>query len=129
MPNIAERRRAERHDSQQCTHEWQDENIVFSCGTVQEVKVCVKCEGLVQPCEGCKQHHLVEKGQGGVASMPTMTTRDWLEKHRCNAESIGDIPIPFVRMPPDYDSELETHATYWEYDEEPGVFELAELSG
>ena len=112
-----------------CIHKWRDRQVVFPCGTSQSAKVCVKCAGLIQQCEGCKQFHLVEKGQGGADSMPKSVNRAWLEQHACTAESIEDIPIPFVRMPPYYDTELDTCASYWEDEDQLGVYELAEFSG
>ena len=56
--------------------------------------------------------------------MPPWVSESWLKKRGCAGENFGDIPIPFVRVPPDYEPAAYDLAIYEEIDEEPGHYEL-----
>ena len=47
-----------------------------------------------------------------------------MKERGCVGENFGDIPIPFVRMPPDYEPPALDLAIYEEIDGEPGSYEL-----
>ena len=56
--------------------------------------------------------------------MPPWVSESWLKERGCAGENFGDIPIPFVRMPPDYQSAAYDLAIYEEVDGELGRYEL-----
>ena len=56
--------------------------------------------------------------------MPPWVSESWLRERGCAGENFGDIPIPFVRMPPDYEPARYELAIYEEIDEDPGCYEL-----
>ena len=112
-----------------CSHMWAEaQSITFSCGTQGELKECTRCGGFVQPCRSCGQYHLVDSGRGGEATMPRVVSRPWLEAHRCDTEDFGEVPVPVVRMPPDFEADFDTFATYWEIENRPGFYELESFS-
>ena len=99
-----------------CRHTWGEPEITsFPCGIRAETRVCETCQGLADVCEGCGVYHLVYKGRGGEYSMPSWVSGSWLKEHRCAGENFGDIRIPFVRIPPDYEPQRMTcrDATSW----------------
>ena len=51
-------------------------------------------------------------------------SESWLKEHGCAGEKFGDVPIPFVRTPADYEISMFDLATYGEIDGEPGCYEL-----
>ena len=113
-----------------CRHAWGEfETVSVSCGSRDEMKVCTKCQGIAHRCEGCRGYHLVYEGQGGEYSMPSWVPESWLKEHGCAGENFGDIPIPFVRTPPDYEPPMYDLGIYEEIDGEPGCYELEWLSG
>ena len=61
--------------------------------------------------------------------MPHEVSRAWLEEHGCPKEDFGDVPIPFVRMPPAFEEQLMDLAHYMESDDKPGVYDLESFSG
>ena len=77
-----------------------------------EIRVCETCQGFAYVCKECRGYHLVDEGQGGEYSMPPWLSESWLKKRGGVAENFGDIPIPFVRVPPDYESALYDLAIY-----------------
>ena len=56
--------------------------------------------------------------------MPPWVSESWLKERGCAGENFGDIPIPFVRMPPDYEPAAYELAIYEEIEGEPGCYEL-----
>ena len=56
--------------------------------------------------------------------MPPWVSESWLKEHGCVGENFGDIPIPLVRMPPDYEPAAYELAIYEEIEGEPGRYEL-----
>ena len=61
-----------------------------------------------------KAYHLVYEGQGGEYSMLPWVSESWLKGHRCAGEKFGNVPIPFVRTPADYEPPMFDLATYGE---------------
>ena len=113
-----------------CFHQWQLIPATFSCGTQQDVMECMKCGGLVQPCEDCSKYPTPESGRGGRESMPDVVSEEWVKEHICGEDS-WEVHIPWVRMVTDgFDNvQLETHAEYVEDEENPGHYELSSFSG
>ena len=114
-----------REGPEPCTHTWGDpEHVSFSRADHAVVRVCETCQGFVRRCKRCRRFHMVYKGQGGEYAMPWWVSEEWLKERRCARRELGEVPIPFVRMPegnlpPEYDL-----ATYREIDGEPGRYEL-----
>ena len=75
-------------------------------------------------CKRCGGYYLVDEGRGGEYSMPPWVSESWLKECRCAGENFGDIPVPFVRMPPDYEPAIYELAIYEEIDGAPGCHEL-----
>ena len=61
-----------------------------------------------------KAYHLVYEGQGGEYSMPHWVSESWLKEHGYAGEKFGNVPIPFVRTPADYEPPMFDLATYGE---------------
>ena len=101
------------------------ETVSFSCGGSRDViRVCETRQGFVRRCKRCRGFHLVYEGQGGEYLMPPWVSESWLKEHWCAGEKFGDVPIPFVRTPADYEISMFDLATYGEIDGEPGCYEL-----
>ena len=101
------------------------ETVSFSCGGSRDViRVCETCQGFVRRCKRCRGFHLVYEGQGGEYLMPPWVSESWLKEHGCAGEKFGDVPIPFVRTPADYEISMFDLAIYGEIDREPGCYEL-----
>ena len=75
-------------------------------------------------CKGCGEYHLVHEGKGGEYVLPPWVSESWLKKHGCTGENFGDIPIPFVRMPADYELPMFVLPTYRAIDDQPERYEL-----
>ena len=108
-----------------CRHTWgEPETVSLSSGSRDEIRVCATCQGFVHRCKRCGGYHLVDEGRGGEYSMPPWISESWLKERGCAGENFGDIPVPFVRMPPDYEPAMYDLAIYEEIDGEPGCYEL-----
>lgn len=108
-----------------CKHTWgEPEAVRTPGGGSDETTVCSTCGGFVSRCRRCSRYHLVDEGRGGEYMMLPWVTESWLTEHGCAAENFGDVPIPFVRMPPDYEPSAFELAIYEETDGEPGHYEL-----
>ena len=101
---------------------------MFSCGTTGELRVCVRCAGIIQPCGSCRQYHLVVQGRGGPGAMPAIASEAWLTARRCPNEDFGEVPVSSVRTPPHFEPFFEEFATYGEISNRSGFYELESFS-